>query len=69
MHVTLIATSSSIIHNKLRLLNDCKSSGPGGWLPVALTETAVEISIPLSISYFVKSSQSGVSFHSWKTAN
>ena len=69
MHVTLIATSSSIIHNKLRLLNDCKSSGPGGWPPVALTETAVEISIPLSISYFVKSSQSGVSLHSWKTTN
>lgn len=38
-----INTSSSIIHNKLRLLNDCKSSGPGGWPPVALTETAVEI--------------------------
>ena len=42
-----IDVSPSIIYNKLRLLNGCKSSGPDGWPPVALKETAVKISVPL----------------------
>ena len=63
-----IDISPSVIYNKLRLLNGSKSPGPDGWSPVALKETAAEISVPLSI-IFTKSLQSGVLPDSWKTAN
>ena len=61
-------TLTSHLLSKLRLLNGSKSPGPDGWPPVALKETAAEISVPLSI-ILIKSLQSGVLPDSWKTPN
>ena len=41
---------------------------PDGWPPIVLKETAVEISVPLSI-IFTKSLQSGAIPDNWKTDN
>ena len=46
-----IDVSPSVIYNMLRLLNGSKSPGLDGWPPVALKETAAEISVPLSIIF------------------
>ena len=62
-----IDVSTSVIHNKLRLLNGSKSPGPDDWPPVALKEAAAEISVLLII--FTKSLLSGVLPDSCKTAN
>ena len=63
-----VDTSPSVVLNKLNALQCCKSAGPDGWPPVALKETAAEISIPLSI-IFSKSLQSGHLPECWKIAN
>ena len=63
-----VDTSPSVVLNKLNALQCCESAGPDGWPPVALKETAAEISIPLSI-IFSKSLQSGHLPECWKIAN
>ena len=63
-----VDTSPSVVFHKLIALQCCKSPGPDGLPPVALKETAAEISVPLSI-IFSKSLQSGQLPDCWKIAN
>ena len=65
---TLNDITPSIVFDKLKKIDVNKLSGPDGWPILSLKETALQVSVPLSI-LFKKSLSSGLIPASWKHAH